>query len=181
MTHCLLDPAGPSPVLPSHWHPGGSPRPEATHQCPGGSPKPQATHRCPGDSQSTFGFAGRLLRLPENSDKVFSMSLHRHLGPADKVGPNTSSVRSGRRFPTGFVPCSDQREPRGSHRGTRCREAWGNVQGLSGKGQTPLIQLPQDVSLTRAVTRPGKSSAKCTRCQKTLKDTGICSPVAEQA
>lgn len=57
----------------------------------------------------------------------------------------------------------------------------GNMQGLSGKGQTPLVQLPHNVSLTRAVTRPGKSSVKCAHCQKTLKDTSICPPVAEQA
>ena len=119
LTHCLLDLAGPSPVLPGHWHPGGSPR-----------------------AQSTFGFAGRLLRLPENSDKVFSTSLHRHPGPADKVGPNTSSVRSGRRFPTGFVPCSDQREPHGSHRGTRCREAWGGMcRGCQGRARHPSFNF----------------------------------------
>ena len=145
LTHCLLDLAGPSPVLPGHWHPGGSPRPQATHRRPGDSPRPEATHRHPGGSpraQSTFGFAGRLLRLPENSDKVFSTSLHRHPGPADKVGPNTSSVRSGRRFPTGFVPCSDQREPHGSHRGTRCREAWGGMcRGCQGRARHPSFNF----------------------------------------
>lgn len=138
MPHCLT----------ASWiwlHPLPSFQP--THLPPGRSPSPSAP----------LAFRASLLRLPGNSEEAFSTGTRSHPGSAavllTKVGAHTSGLRFGKTFPTHFAPCSDQREPPGSHRGTLCREVWGGMcRGCQESDRHLSLSFSTRPSLTGAVT-----------------------------